>query len=191
MASSGVRSSLLRWRRPAVLIALAVGLVVVSVVAAGYRPGAPPVVRSAGGRTAPAFAVSDLRDESRTISLEQLSGHPIVLNFWASWCVPCRKELSAFEAVHRRAGSRVTLLGMNNQDTRRDALGLLRQAKVSYPSGFDPSGRVGEAYLLRGMPTTVFISTEGTILATRTGQMSESELADAILDLFAVPLPGS
>lgn len=128
------------------LAAAAVALVVVAVVAVRFRPGGSPVVRTAGGRTAPSFAVPDLRDKTSTIRLERLSGHPVVLNFWASWCVPCCKELPGFEAVHRRVGDRVTFLGMNNQDSRGDALRLLRQTKVSYPSGSDPSGRVAKAY---------------------------------------------
>ena len=138
---------------------------------------------------APAFAVPDLRDETRTIELEQLRGHPVVLNFWASWCVPCRKELPAFQAVYGRMGDQVTFLGMNHQDSRDDAVALLRKTGVQYQSGFDPKGRVARAYALYGMPTTVFISAGGRILATRTGEMSESQLADEIRDLFAVVVP--
>ncbi|HUR17618.1 MAG TPA: TlpA disulfide reductase family protein [Acidimicrobiales bacterium] len=175
-----------RWRWPALLAALTVGLVVAVV---GYGPGDSPVNRSSGGRMAPAFAVPDLRDESRTIELEQLRGHPVVLNFWASWCVPCRKELPAFQAVYSRMGDQLTFLGMNHQDSRDDAVALLRKTGVQYQSGFDPRGRIAQAYALYGMPTTVFISAGGRILATRTGEMSESQLADQIRDLFAVVVP--
>lgn len=179
-----------RWRRPVVLATLSVVLVLSVVVTLRYRPGDTAVVRSDADRTAPAFAVPDLRDETNTITLEEFRGRPVVLNFWASWCVPCRKEMPAFEALHDRLGNRVAFLGMNNQDSRRDALGLLRETKVSYPLGYDPAGRVARAYSLRGMPTTVFISAEGKILATQTGQMSESQLAEALRDFFGVAQSG-
>lgn len=175
-----------RWRWLALLAALTVGLVVAVV---GYGPGDSPVNRSSGGRMAPAFAVPDLRDESRTIELEQLRGHPVVLNFWASWCVPCRKELPAFQAVYGQMGDKVTFLGMNHQDSRDDAVALLRKTGVQYQSGFDPQGRIAQAFGLYGMPTTVFISADGRVLATRTGEMSERDLTEAISDVFAVPFP--
>ena len=184
--ANGVHPSPRRWRRPGVLATLSVVVVLSVVIALRYRPGDSIVVRSDAKRTAPAFAVPDLRDETNTITLKEFRGRPVVLNFWASWCVPCRKEMPAFEALHDRLGNRVAFLGMNNQDSRGDALGLLREAKVSYASGYDPAGRVAEAYSLRGMPTTVFISAEGKILATQTGQMSESQLAEAVRDLFGV-----
>ena len=185
-AANDRHSSPPRWRRPVVLATLSV-VVVLSVVAAlRYRPGDSVVVRSDAERTAPAFAVPDLRDETNNITIEEFRGRPVVLNFWASWCVPCRKEMPAFEAVHDRWGNRVAFLGMNNQDSRGDALGLLRETNVSYPSGYDPAGRVAKAYSLRGMPTTVFISAEGKILATRTGQMSERQLAETVRDFFGV-----
>jgi len=174
------------WGRPVVIATLGAFLMLVVVVALRYRPGDSPVVRSDADRTAPAFAVPDLGDETATVSLEQFRGRPVVLNFWAAWCVPCRKEMPAFEAVHERVGNRVAFLGMNNQDSRGDALRLLRTTKVSYPSGYDPAGRVAKAYSLRGMPTTVFISAQGRILATRTGQVSERQLADSVRDLFGL-----
>jgi len=184
---ANVRRSAPPWRgRPVVVATVAATLVLSVVVALRYQPGDSAVVRSDAERTAPAFAVPDLGDETATVALEQFRGRPVVLNFWASWCVPCRKEMPAFEAVHERVGNRVAFLGMNNQDSRGDALRLLRTTKVSYPSGYDPAGRVAKAYSLRGMPTTVFISAQGRILATRTGQVSERQLADSVRDLFGV-----
>jgi cytochrome c biogenesis protein CcmG/thiol:disulfide interchange protein DsbE len=156
------------------------------VVTVRYRPDAPSVRRISDERAAPTFAIPDLRDEASTVDLRAFRGRPVVLNFWASWCVPCRNEMPAFEAMRRRIGDRVAFVGVNHQDSRDDALELLGETGVGYPSGFDPQGRVAQAYALYGMPTTVFISADGRILASRTGEMSESQLHLAIRDLFAV-----
>jgi len=172
-----------------VLATLAVALVLAVVVTMRYRPGDSNVTRTPGDRVAPSFTVADLRDEDSTITLDQLRGHPVVLNFWASWCVPCRKEMPAFQSVYRRMGDKVAFLGMNHQDSRGDALELLRKTGVQYPSGFDPRGRVAQAYEVYGMPTTVFVSAEGRILASRTGEMTATQLTEAIRDLFAVRVP--
>jgi cytochrome c biogenesis protein CcmG/thiol:disulfide interchange protein DsbE len=131
-------------------------------------------------RPAPAISLPDVHDPSGRVELESLRGKPVVVNFWASWCVPCRKELPDFEAAHQRFGDRVAFLGVNHQDGRTPARDLLRQTGVTYPSGSDPDGKVAADYGLRGMPSTVFISSRGQIVASRTGQLSRSELDDMI-----------
>lgn len=178
-----------RWRHPVALGALTIIVVAAVVVAIQYRPDQSPVRRATDATAAPNFSVPNLRDTSSTVDLDKLRGRPVVLNFWASWCVPCRKEMPAFEVVHGRVGDKVEFVGMNNQDTREDALTLMRETGVTYRSGFDPKGRVAEAYGLRGMPTTVFISGEGRVLATHAGEMSERQLVAAIQELFALQLP--
>jgi len=128
--------------------------------------------------------VPDLRDEKAIIELGDLRGRPVVLNFWASWCVPCRREMPAFQAAHRQLGERVAFVGMNHEDGRRPALAFLDETGADYPSGYDPEGKVAAAYGLRGLPTTVFISGDGRILATRRGEMTRPELDRAIEELF-------
>lgn len=176
-----------RRRKRSILAALAVvavaGAVATAVV---YRPDPPAVTATGRGRAAPDFEVPDVRDDTRTIALDDFAGRPVVLNFWASWCVPCRKEMPAFANVDRRVGDEVTFLGMNHQDSRDDAIDRLAETGVRYASGFDPQGKVARAYGLYGMPTTVFISSDGRILATRTGEISEKELESALAELFDV-----
>jgi hypothetical protein len=78
----------------------------------------------------------------------------------------------------------VAFLGVNHQDGRTPARDLLRQTGVTYPSGSDPDGKVAADYGLRGMPSTVFISSDGLIVASRTGELSRSELDDMIEKLL-------
>jgi len=134
-------------------------------------------------RPAPAFDLPGPGPRAG-LATADLPGRVTLVNFFASWCVPCRKEMPAFERVHRRLGSRVAFLGINHQDQQEPALQLLRETGVSYPAGYDPAGKAALAYGLFGMPTTVFISPDGRILKRRTGEMSESELETAIQQLL-------
>ena len=160
-------------------------LVVIAIVVAATARGSQDALRSPGQpRTAPTFSLPDLEDASRRVELTAYRGRPVVLNFWASWCVPCRQDMPHLEAVHRAEGERVVFLGINHQDGRSPARDLLAQTGVTYPSGHDPEGKVASAYRLVGMPSTVFISSSGEILATRAGEMSRSQLEDAMRTLF-------
>ncbi len=167
--------------------ALAVAAVVgVVVVATAGRSAEDRLNIESKGREAPTFSVPDLRQPGGRIELAAYRGRPVVLNFWASWCVPCRKEMPAFEEVHRRVGDRVVFVGMDHQDGRTPARALLEETGVTYPSGHDPEGKVASAYGLVGMPTTVFISASGQRVATRTGEMTRAELEEALERLFRV-----
>ena len=173
------------WRRP---LSLAVASVAIAgaVVAVRYQAPETALRRTSSGRAAAAFEVSDLRDASDTVALRSYRGRPVVLNFWASWCVPCRKEMPAFQSVYRKVASDVAFVGMNHQDNREAALALVRKTGVRYPSGFDPDGRVAKEYGLYGMPTTVFISRDGRIVAKQTGEMTEAQLVATLDELFDV-----
>lgn len=164
----------------------AVAVLAGAFLAGGLRRTDAPVRASSRSRAAPAFTVPDIRNPSSTIEMSSYRGKPVVLNFWASWCVPCRTELPAFRSAQRRLGNGVQFLGMSHQDNREDGLDLLERTGIGYPSGYDPKGDVARAYGVYGMPTTVFISADGRIVATRTGEMTEGQLVQAVRDLFGV-----
>lgn len=174
-----LRRAVLWAGAPAALV-----IALVAVVAVRSTPSGPKVEVSDPRVLAPAFDVADLRDPNDRMRLADLRGKPAVVNFWASWCVPCRREMPGLEAAHRELGERVAFVGMNHQDGRRAALALLEETGVRYRSGFDPEGRVARDYGLVGMPTTVFISADGRRLATRIGEMSREELEETIERLF-------
>ncbi len=167
-------------RRRVVLVA-AVGVVLV--VAAGTLLTRGDTTAETP-RRAPTFAVTDLRRPGRQVTSNSLRGTPVVLNFWATWCVPCRKEMPDLQAVHHLFGSRVAFVGINNRDSRRVAIKLLGETGVTYPSGFDPDGRIAAAFAVVGMPTTVYISADGTVLATHTGQLNTHRLREDIQRYF-------
>jgi len=171
-----------RWRR-IVLAAIALAIVAIVAIVVVVRAPFQTTTREEANRRALTFEVPDLVRPAETVALADFRGRPVVLNFWASWCVPCRREMPAFQAVHERVGGRVAFVGMNHQDSRADALVLLRTTGADYPSGFDPRGRVAVAYELFGMPTTVFVGADGRIRRQQTGALSERDLERAIEDL--------
>jgi cytochrome c biogenesis protein CcmG/thiol:disulfide interchange protein DsbE len=95
--------------------------------------------------------------------LADLRDYPVVINKWASWCVPCKQELGAFQRVSAEYGRRVAFLGIDSADSsRRDATAFLKSFPVSYPSYYDKSGQLGEQVSdSSSTPVTVFIARDG------------------------------
>ena len=177
-----------RRRRRQLVVAGAAVVVVVLAVAAVRWSGTPPssLQRSGSERRAPPVVLPELGAPERTLDLAAFAGRPVVVNFWASWCVPCRREMPALQRAARRFAGRVAFVGINHQDDEQDALELVRRAGVRYPSGYDPGGDVARDFELFGMPTTVFIDDRGRVVASRTGEMSERELTTALDELFGI-----
>ena len=168
-----------RKRRPRSLALAAVLLVVVGVTAAGVQAFSAQthsdfhVARLHGA--APGFDLEDLRNARTRVALSRLRGRPIVVNFWASWCVPCRKEMPALQAMHERFAGRVTIVGVDTNDARRDALRFAREVGVMYRLAFDPASSASARYGVVGLPSTVFIDASGTLVERRLGEMSSAE----------------
>ena len=174
-------------RRPSrwVVAALVVALVAVAVLATLARSPRSHVF--AGGGRALAFELPDVRDPAKKVSLPERPGRLTVLNFWASWCVPCRKEMPDLQAVHRAMGDRVAFLGIDLQDARQDAAAFLRQTGVTYLSGYDPDGSIAQRYGVRGLPTTIVIDAQGRVLGHHTGPVSKDQLLEELREAESHP----
>ena len=119
-------------------------------------------------RQAPDFNLKTLTGER--IGLSDLRGHPIVLNFWASWCVACRVEHPALTAAWQRWGNQgVVFLGIVYQDSPAAAREFVQGLGGAWPSLIDPGGRVALDYGVSGVPETFFIAPDGSIVFKRTG----------------------
>jgi cytochrome c biogenesis protein CcmG/thiol:disulfide interchange protein DsbE len=136
-----------------------------------------------GGGLAPPISLPDLANPSQVLTLAQLRGRPVLVNFWASWCVPCRKEMPVLEAAYRRIHGRVAFLGVDTNDTRGAALSFLRQTGVTYPSVYDPHGTAAITYGLFGLPTTVFVAPNGRMIERHVGELSPGALSAGIYRL--------
>jgi peroxiredoxin len=122
-----------------------------------------------------------------TVSLDQLKGQVVMLNFWASWCGPCRKEMPLLDQMHKRYSSLgFTLLGVNVEANTKDAERWLTETPVSFPVLFDKDSRVSKLYDVNAMPSTVFIDRKGNVRYLHRGYKpgDESEYLNQIRALL-------
>jgi cytochrome c biogenesis protein CcmG/thiol:disulfide interchange protein DsbE len=167
-----------RWR------ALAFALIALVAVAGAVLTSG----RAAQPSAAPGFSVARLGQAGSTVGLGDFRGRPVVMNFFAAWCPPCREELPTLSAAQRRVGGSVAFLGIDVSDSTPAALDLVRSSGVSYPLGVDPDYKVADSlYHLRGLPSTVFIDAKGNISATVLGQLSPQVLDQRLRALTGPP----
>jgi cytochrome c biogenesis protein CcmG, thiol:disulfide interchange protein DsbE len=116
------------------------------------------------GGPAPAFSLKRV-DTSGTLDLASLRGKPVVLNFWASWCVPCKGEATMLEQASREYRSQgVVFLGVDFHDVTGDARKFLEHHGVTYPTVQDGSGSVADRYGVSAVPETYFIDRQGRLV---------------------------
>jgi cytochrome c biogenesis protein CcmG, thiol:disulfide interchange protein DsbE len=120
----------------------------------------------AAGRVAraPAFTLERL-DREGTLSLSDLAGKPLVVNFWASWCIPCRDEAPRLQETYERyRGRGLVVLGVDFQDFRGDAKRFIKRFGVTYPNVYDGKGSLVGKWGLRGVPETFFVDRGGNVV---------------------------
>lgn len=159
-------------------VAVILGLAVVLTLA--FRRDPHDIKTGTVGKPAPAFALPSLSDGS-TISLEQYRGKIVVLNFWSSWCIPCKEENPALAEVWERyRGSDVVLVGIVFQDTMAAARDYTARLGNTWPSAVDDSGQVALGYGVFGPPETYFIGVDGVIAGRHIGPIDEPTLIKGI-----------
>ncbi len=112
--------------------------------------------------------------DGRTFTLSKHQGKAVVVNFFASWCIPCKAEAPALEAVHREyLKKRVIFLGVAIKDTDSAAKGFVKKHALSFPTGLDRDETIKESFGVYGLPTTFFISRNGLVTYTHSGAVTE------------------
>ena len=155
-------------------------------------PGGLAVFDSSGEANVLRETPSDftlLQFDGTTATLSEFLGRPIMVDFWGSWCVPCRREAATLEKVWREYADRgVVFIGVDVFDTDSRARSFIREFDITYPVGPDPKGRIAVEYGLTGVPEKYFIDRQGRIVRKLVGPLSEDRLTE-ILDQLLAPAP--
>lgn len=126
------------------------------------------------GEVAPDFRLLKLDD--KPLSLNEKRGKIVVLNFWATWCGPCKVEMPFFESMQNRFAPDLEIWGVNFDEPRETVQQFVEELDLSFPILLDPGGEVQDLYRVRGYPTTYIVDREGKIRFHHIGLMTEEQL---------------
>ncbi len=137
---------------------------------------------------APDFSLTNFTGE--TITLSELRGQVVVINFWASWCDPCREEAAYLENTWRKYQDEgVVFIGVDYLDTESKALAYMEEFDITYFNGPDLRTLVSDTYNIKGVPETFYIAKNGEISGVKIGPLIPPELDQKIEELLAEPYP--
>lgn len=175
------------------LVASLLALLVWRIVDKGRGSKLVAAVRTGAKPPAPAFALPVLWDHAQTwpadrrraledgrVETAELRGYPMVINFWASWCIPCKREAPRLVASARSHAGEVAFLGVDVQDFKGDARRFLRRYDTNYVSARDGTDATSSDYGLTGLPETYFLDRRGRIVGHEAGEISPAEIEAGI-----------
>lgn len=146
---------------------------------------ASPAVRApqpAVDHPAPDFTLTRF-DTGTTTSLADLRGKPLILNFWATWCRPCRAEMPALQATYERYGDDLLIVGVDQGEAGAVVGPFLEEFGITFPVLLDEEMSVGRKYRILGLPTTFFIDSRGVIRQVHAGEINSAILAEGIVKI--------
>lgn len=136
------------------------------------------------GSLAPDFTLTTLDGEDLTLS--DLRGRPVVVNFWATWCPPCRAEIPALDQAGRELGGDVVILGVDVQEDPAAVAAFAAEIGMRYPVALDETAAVARAYRVRAFPTTYFIDSRGVVVDVISGPLNVPLLYTRLAELEGV-----
>lgn len=178
-------------RRRRILIFCGVSLVnaglIVLIVTQLLTPASQPNSNSLINQPAPNFSLAVLSpaNEKGQLSLSDFKGKPVVLNFWASWCDPCKEESPLLESAWKQEhaqGKDIVFLGIDFQDSNSQAAAFLQQYSITYPIIID-AGSAANAYRISSLPDTFFINRNGIVLSSVLQQLTSQALSSNLQQL--------
>lgn len=141
------------------------------------KPPAPQI-----DHPAPDFTLAT--PDGGELTLSDLKGTPVILNFWATWCPPCRAEIPALEAAWRSFDGAGIILGVDVQESPDAVTAFMQNLDMTYPVVLDPDTRIARLYQVRAYPTTYFIDSRGVIVDIYTGPLNEPLLQTRLTELI-------
>jgi len=172
-----------RGRRPPtlVIIAIAVSVVLVGAIIA-IDATSHRTAPSAAPKPAPAFTLPSLRDPGQQVSLSAYRGQPVIVNFFASWCSPCKKETPLLAGFYRSSRGKVVIIGVDADDSAPAARSFLTAYGVGYPVGFETTPAVANAYGVSGIgiPETFFLDARHRIVKRILGDVTMKKLTAGV-----------
>lgn len=144
----------------------------------------------ARGQTPPVPGITLPTFDGRRVSLTDFRGHPVVLNFWASWCIPCAEEAPILEAMwHEFRGRGVVVVGVDTQDLEPPARRFLARHGITYMNVRDPDGSLARLFGTTGVPETFFAGSDGLIRGKFPGEQMDRTAWRAALDALLAGSP--
>ncbi|MEI7886424.1 MAG: TlpA disulfide reductase family protein [Actinomycetes bacterium] len=137
---------------------------------------ADPEARATLDEPAPDIRLDFLDGGTKQLSEIAGRGTPVLLNFWSSTCAPCLNELPAIEKVSQQLKGKVTVIGIDSQDTVDSGNKMVTQTGITFRNGRDPKGEISTAFGALALPRTVLIDAQGNVAATYTGELNEQSL---------------
>jgi cytochrome c biogenesis protein CcmG/thiol:disulfide interchange protein DsbE len=170
----------------ALSVALVAGLLALLVWKVVHQLGDATVASEVHKGKEPASPAFDLpRLGGGTLASESLRGKAQVVNFWASWCIPCREEAPLLQGASKRWGGRLVVLGIDHQDFAGDARGFVRRYGLTYPSVVDKGDKLYAKYGLTGVPETFCADRTGRVVAHVPGAVTKETLEQCIQDALS------
>jgi cytochrome c biogenesis protein CcmG, thiol:disulfide interchange protein DsbE len=169
-----------RWLVIGIAFAVSVGFLILISRSFGKDPHAVPFMMI--DKPAPQFVLKDLNSGQR-VSLEQFKGRPLLINFWATWCGPCRQEHPVISWGFENFNDKVTFLGVVYEDTEESAKKFLVENPTGYPQMLDANGSMAVDYGVTGVPETYFVDKAGIIRGKWAQPIDPQRLQNCINEL--------
>jgi cytochrome c biogenesis protein CcmG/thiol:disulfide interchange protein DsbE len=176
------------WLRPRTLVFATAAVLTGTLLALGLLVGSPG--EEIGAAKATPAAKRRLAPEldgqwlvGPPVRLAELRGMPVLINVWASWCVPCREEAPELRRFDRQMHGRAQLVGIDFQDARSEAMAFIREFRWRFPNVADPRGRLVGRYGVVGLPTTFVLDRDGRIARALTGAQTYDKLVSAVEEI--------
>jgi Peroxiredoxin len=137
------------------------------------------------GNVMPDFELTSL--ENSSVHLNQYLGKPVIINFWASWCIPCHDEMPLFERYYQYQNGNLIIIGVNYEEPVDIVRPFILENHITFPILLDEQGKVRDRFMIRGFPTSLFIDSKGIFVAENIGAL-DKESIKSYLQLIGVKI---